>query len=153
MLTTEKTLICTVGLPSSGKSTWAREQIMRAGVAVVNPDAIRLAMHGKKFEAKAEGYVWATVTTMIRALFLAGHDTVILDATNVTKAARKKWIKPDEWKTYFHEVKTDKATCLNRCPLGDELRPVIERMDEEFEPLEATEERWLGNTRTHCLCD
>ena len=143
-----KVLICTVGLPRSGKSTWARQQIMRAGMAIVNPDAIRLAIHGKKFEAKAEGYVWATATTMVRALFLAGHDTVILDATNTTRARRKAWIKPEEWKTFFCEITTDKDTCIQRCPLGDELIPVIEKMAAEYEPLSALDEpRWTGLTR------
>ena len=139
----DKTLICTVGLPRSGKSTWAKRQPF----PIVNPDAIRLAVHGKKFDPKEEGRVWWVVSIMVHALFLAGHDTVILDATNVTKAARKKWIKPDEWTTCFKYVDTDKATCLDRCPLGDELRTVIEKMAAEFEPL-TDEPRWQGPMRT-----
>ena len=35
-------LIVMVGLPRSGKTTWARKQ----GYPIVNPDSIRLAFHG-----------------------------------------------------------------------------------------------------------
>ena len=39
----------------SGKTTWARQQ----GVPIVNRDAIRLALHGQRFEPRAESVVWA----------------------------------------------------------------------------------------------
>jgi len=39
-----KILILTVGLPRSGKSTWAAKK----GFPIVSPDAIRLAMHGMR---------------------------------------------------------------------------------------------------------
>jgi predicted kinase len=73
-----KTLIMTVGLPRSGKSTWAIAQ----GHPVVCPDAIRLALHGQPFIATAEPVVWATAKLMVASLFEAGHGVVILDATN-----------------------------------------------------------------------
>ena len=77
----EETLILTVGLPRSGKSIWAKKQ----GIPIVNPDSIRLALHGKAFILEAEDFVWTIAYTMARALFLAGHETVIIDATNITK--------------------------------------------------------------------
>ncbi|KKK82651.1 hypothetical protein LCGC14_2801230, partial [marine sediment metagenome] len=45
-----KKLILTVGLPRSGKSTWARKQ----GHPIVNPDSIRLALYGEPFIEEAE---------------------------------------------------------------------------------------------------
>ena len=45
-----KEIIVTVGLPRSGKTTWAREQ----GYPIVNPDSIRLSLHGKRFELLLE---------------------------------------------------------------------------------------------------
>jgi hypothetical protein len=62
-----KRLILTCGLPRSGKSTWARGQ----GVPVVNPDSVRLALHGQVYRKESENMVWAIAETMIRALFIA----------------------------------------------------------------------------------
>lgn len=83
----KRKLIVLVGLPRSGKSTWAREQ----GLPIVCPDAVRLAVHGERFLAKAESIVWVLVHIMVEALFLAGNDTLIIDATNVTTKRRREW--------------------------------------------------------------
>lgn len=132
-------LICTVGLPRSGKSTWARKQ----AYPVVNPDSIRLAIHGQRFVATAEPFVWATAKVMVRSLFLAGHQTVILDATNVTKKRRMEWFDA-EWATLFKTINTPKEECVTRARAeGDEeIVPVIERMDSDYEPLDDSCLRW-----------
>ncbi len=138
-----KTLILTVGLPRSGKSTWA----MKQGVPVVNPDSIRYAIHGQRFLAQAEPLVWATAYTMARALFLAGHETVIVDATNVTQKRR------DEWKAQLgsfvdeitvHALLTPAAVCIAqaRAEGDEEIIPVIERMAAEWDVLGMTLEDW-----------
>ena len=133
------TLICTVGLPRSGKSTWARQQ----GVPVVNQDSIRLAIHGQRFYAAAEGFVWAVAETMVRSLFLAGHQTVILDATNVSRKRRDRW-RSKEWETAFKLIDASPALCRRRAEeMGDtEILPVIDRMAGEWEPLGAGERLW-----------
>jgi predicted kinase len=84
-------LILTVGLPRSGKTTWARAQ----GVPVASPDAISRALHGQRFIGVAEPFVWAIAKLMVRALFLAGHPTVIVDATNTTQKRRDEWKSDD----------------------------------------------------------
>ncbi len=124
------TLIATVGLPRSGKTTWARAQAR----PIVNPDSIRLAIHGQRFVAMAEPWVWATAKTMVRALFLAGHDVVILDATNLTNKRREDWLSK-EWQTLFHVLDTPKEECLRRAGPDTEIAAVIERMAREIEPL------------------
>lgn len=135
----EKTLICTVGLPRSGKTTWARKQ----NLPIVSPDAIRLALHGQRFIAEAEPYVWAIAKTMVRALFLAGHSFVILDATNNTRKRRDEW-QSKEWTTCFKVINTPSRICLERARAeGDEyIVPVIERMVAEHETLHADELGW-----------
>lgn len=126
-----------MGLPRSGKTTWAREQ----GFPIVCPDAVRLALHNQRFEQCAEPFVWAIVGTMIRALYLAGHRVVILDATNNTRKRR------DPWRGYAEHVQfatfpADAAECTTRAmsKLDREIVPVIERMAEQHEPLEPDEE-------------
>jgi len=132
----ERVLILTLGLPRSGKSTWARQQ----GVPIVNPDSIRLAMHGKRFERLAEPYVWATAKVMVRALFLAGHPRVIVDSTNI-KGRRSWYTDVIPWKTVLYIVDTPKEVCIERAIATDQedLIPVIERFSEEFEPPRITE--------------
>lgn len=136
-----RTLICTVGLPYSGKSTWARQQCYPV-FPIVCPDEIRLALHGQRFEPRAEPMVWAIAKIMVRALFGAGHDTVILDATNTTPKRREEWLS-DEWRTLWKVIDTPVETCLARAErAGDaEIKPIIEKMATEI--VYPTEDLWL----------
>ncbi len=133
-------LICTVGLPRSGKSTWARGQ----AYPIVNPDAIRLAMHGQRFSAQAEPFVWLHAKLMVRSLFGAGHKYVILDATNVSRKRRDEWRSESEWGLFFKHIITDPETCLQRAIAANDgaMMDVINRMEREFEPLGADEKVW-----------
>ena len=128
-----QTLILTVGLPRSGKSTWAKRQ----GVPIVNPDSIRLALHGKPFIPEAEGFVWATAYLMTKALFIAGHPIVIIDATNITEKRREEWKK--RFSSYLIQLKHFDANsdmCIERARISgrEDLIPVIERMAKYEEP-------------------
>ena len=122
-------LLVTVGLPRSGKSTWA----METGYPVVNPDSIRLALHGQRFEELAEPFVWAIAMVMVRALFLAGHKTVVVDATNTTRKRRDLWRGGDRWFEKFVFFSTDVDECTRRAGSDEVIIPVIERMAEQFE--------------------
>jgi len=130
LVNTMPTLFATVGLPRSGKSTWARSQ----SCPIVNPDAIRIALHGQRFAAPAEPFVWAIAKVMVKALFEAGHASVILDATNTTEARRKEWISKS-WQTHWRVFDTPKDICIERAKLSGmpDLIPVIEKMAAEFE--------------------
>lgn len=127
-----KALILTVGLPRSGKSTWARKFIPFC--PVVNPDSIRLALYGSAFVPSAEKIVWAHTDLMIRSLFLYGHSFVILDATNTTRQQREQWISP-QWKTWYKIFSTKADICMDRArEEGNEgLLQAIARMSAEFE--------------------
>ncbi len=127
-------LILTVGLPRSGKSTWAKKQ----GIPIVNPDSIRLALHGKPFIPEAEAFVWAIAYLMVKALFIAGHEKVIVDATNNTQKRR------DEWEKRFNDIKieykvfnTSKDECIKRAKETgrEDIISVIERMANQMEPI------------------
>ena len=121
-----------VGLPRSGKSTVSRD----IGCPIVCPDAIRLALHGLPSLSTMEPYVWAIARTMVEALFYAGHDKVILDATNITRFVRNQW-KSDKWVRYFVEVPTLPEVCKERARLTNQeyLLDVIDSMHKKFEPL------------------
>ena len=119
----------TVGLPRSGKSTWAMEQ----DVPVVCPDAIRLALHGTAWSSSAEPIVWVIAKYMVRALFFAGHSVVILDATNHTIERRIEWVDY-LWVCKYKVFETDMAECVSRAVSSDKdyLVPVISKMSNEI---------------------
>lgn len=119
-------LILTVGLPYSGKSHWAKSQNRWP---VVNPDSIRLAATGRRYHQDFEPMVWAMAKIFVRSLFLAGHDTVIVDATNNTEERRELWVD-DLWVRTFVVMDIAAATCIARAQKKDDARiiPVIERM-------------------------
>ncbi len=136
-------LIATVGLPRSGKTTWVHGAKLKYCAAVVNPDSIRLALHGQKFLGKLEWAVWGHVRVMVESLFLAGHEVVILDATNTKRHYRDMWIS-DDWTLVFKEFDTLKDECIKRALArpdenNTKIVEIIERMAEEFEPLEEDE--------------
>lgn len=128
----KQSLTLTIGLPRSGKSTWARKQ----GVPIVNPDSIRLALHGKPFIPESEGFVWAISYVMARALFLAGHKDIIIDATNITKKSREAWIgRFTDCMIRFEWFTVKAETCIKRARAGGrlDLIPIIKKMDEQTE--------------------
>ncbi len=142
------TLIVTVGLPRSGKSTWALATSKQLHCPIVNPDAVRLAVTGQRFVREAEPTVWMVVRYMVRSLFNAGHCTVILDATNLTKSRRKFWLDESKQGNYgdsavcFVTFDADADTCKQRAIESDmtDLLPVIDMMHESFEELDDAEE-------------
>ena len=125
-------LCMTVGLPRSGKTTWAKEQ----GLPIVNPDSIRLALHGHRYLQLAEPFVWAIARVMVQALFLAGHTEVILDATNTTQARRDEWKGP--WSRAYQIIDTTEEECIQRAQEENDeyIIPVIQRMAASFESVE-----------------
>jgi len=127
------TLILTVGLPRSGKSTWAKD----TGHPVVNPDSIRLALHGQAYQQEAEAFVWAIAKVMVRSLFLSGHPTVILDATNTTIKRQEDWndVTDQGISIKYKVFYTTAGVCKQRARQDEKeiLIPVIDRMKEAWE--------------------
>ena len=140
-----KYLWMTVGLPRSGKTKVATT----LNIPIVNPDSIRLALHGKRYLAERENEVWVIAHQMVNALFLAGHEDVCLDATNISRKRRDDWAC-ELWNRRFIMVDASKEECLKRALEDDdhEIIPIIEKMSAEYEPI--TEEEltpWeLGNS-------
>lgn len=148
----EKILIHTVGLPRSGKSTWARS----TGFPIVNPDSIRLAIHGQIFLASEEPLVWKHVEVMVKSLFLAGHQIVILDTCGNLRRYRDQWkVGHDNrdrklWDyTYFKVFSTTVDLCIERAKSSqrEDLIPIIQKMATYAEPLKPQESEWNGKIK------
>ncbi len=142
------TLISMVGLPRSGKSTITKKLSADLSAPVVNRDSIRLALHGKRYEALAEPMVKAISLVMIRSLFGAGHQIVINDETNFSRAARDYCRDNDKWDTCFYWVNTSAAICKERAIETNQadLCPVIDDMQKRWETFLPKDVMWLKPT-------
>ena len=142
-----KLCIAMMGLPRSGKSTIAADLSKMYSAPIVCRDAIRLALHGQRFQQEAETMVKAISDIMLRALFLSGHEVVIVDETNYSRAARDT-LKSPSWNTVFYEIFTDPDTCKQRAieTLQTDLVSVIDSMYARYEPLGEDEVRYVGST-------
>ena len=133
-------LIAMMGLPRSGKSTIASKLAKELGAPIVCKDSIRLALYNKRYEASAEDFIRAISKTMIKALFLRGHEIVIADETHFSKAARNH-LKDPLWEIRWFPVQTPADICCERAiQTGQaDLVPVINEMNLRYEPLEDTD--------------
>jgi predicted kinase len=127
-----KKLILTVGLPRSGKTTWA----MKQGFPVLNIDEVRWQVYGHRFWGPGEELTWTIARIMFRAL-AAVNEVIIIDACNVTKKRREDWIKlvPEGTQIELEPFMASPKLCIDRARVtGDlEIIPVIERMALEFD--------------------
>lgn len=82
-------------------------------------------------------WVWAMAYTMVDALFRAGHNTVIVDATHVSHRRRVPWIEKFQTvaKITFEVFGTPPDECIRRAEAeGDtDIIPVIRRMAKEWD--------------------
>jgi len=88
-------LILTIGLPASGKSTWANHEIQcRPDFVNVNRDDIRLMLQGRarynKFSKWREALVSEIQTATAKQALLAGKSVIISD-TNLNPKFRSEW--------------------------------------------------------------
>jgi len=141
----DRKLILTVGLPRSGKSTWALKQ----ECPVVAGDAIREAIFGTLWWPPGEHQVWATARTMVRSLFLAGHKTVIFDSINVTQQSRRFWLPTEDcpWSLEYTVISTPVKTCMQRALATKQeyLIPVIEKAADIWD--DPTEDNFENQTK------
>jgi len=136
-----KKLIVTVGLPRSGKSTWARQ----SGFVVVDRDEVGRALI--KYDERTNPFclskwekLFDFMLIMIDALFAAGHNTIVLDYSNIIKQYRDAW-KSDEWETEYRVFTASKEECLRRT----DRESTIERINADYEICDVQEikgEQW-----------
>jgi len=81
-------LIVLVGLPGSGKSTWAERQ----GIVVLSSDAVRVLLTGSAEDQSANQLVFRVLRYLLAMRVKAGADATILDATSLTRRERKAWL-------------------------------------------------------------
>lgn len=82
-------MIVLIGIPGSGKSTWAAAQ----GATVISSDALRLLLSGNEENQAIHGKVFATMRYLLRTRLEIGASPTIIDATNLRRRDRKKWLQ------------------------------------------------------------
>lgn len=141
-------LVITIGLPGSGKSTWAEEQRDGAPdrVRIVNMDDIRSSL-GTRYEDNDEPIVQRIRDYQIDQLLIAGYVVVSSD-TNLSPKTRRRLAQIGKTRKAivseqsFTHVPLDVCLTRNtaRWIAGDRKVPnsVIERMYNQFINLGAT---------------
>ena len=130
-------LVVNVGLPRSGKTTWSK----LTKWTVVSPDAMRLAFQGRPFIQETEPWIWSMIRIMVKSLFIAGNEQVVLDGTFITANHRRAFHSCDLWDTIFNVFKVPEAECHRRADVDGrpELHEVITRMSQDWEPVSPSE--------------
>lgn len=82
-------LVVLVGLPASGKSTWARER----GSAVISSDEIRWLLSDDATNQSIHSRVFATVRYLVRQRLELRRPVTYIDATNPTVHERRAYLK------------------------------------------------------------
>ncbi len=82
-------MIVLVGVPGSGKSTWAKAQ----GCQVLSSDDFRLLLSGDETNQNIHQQVFAAMRHVLRARLGIGPATTIIDATNLRLRDRRPWIQ------------------------------------------------------------
>lgn len=134
-----------IGIPGSGKTTYARRYLGHA--LRVSLDDLRLMLTGVAYDARFEGVVVMVAHAALTALLSRRNprsSDVLLDATNVTRERRQQYVRLAEqygWPTVAVYVACDLEEALAR----DRRRPnrvgdeVVRRYYEQLVPPSADE--------------
>ena len=82
-------IIVLVGLPGSGKSTWAAQQ----GLGVLSSDAVRALLTGSETNQDVNPLVFETLRFLLTMRVQAGAAATIVDATFLTARERRAWVR------------------------------------------------------------
>jgi len=119
-------LILTKGLPASGKTTWANEQVVGSNGKIinVNKDDLRAMLHAGKGSKYRESFVIEVQETLTKLAFEAGHDVIWSDTNlNPIHENRARTLSDCVEIVDFTDVS------LEKCIMRDHLRanPVGEK--------------------------
>jgi predicted kinase len=85
-----KTLTIMCGIPGVGKTTWIQKN--KGKSIIVSSDDIRSEIFGQQFCWASNKFIFAMMEAFVR-LLLKNGESVIVDATHLTKISRIEWIR------------------------------------------------------------
>ncbi len=140
-------MIVLVGLPGSGKSTWARTQAMQT----LSSDEIRKLLSGDETNQSIHGPVFATMRHLLRTRLQTDPAPTIVDATNLRRRDRRPWLQIAKQfgvtaEAVYFDVPLELA--LARNAKRDRVVPadVIQMLQERLQP--PTQEEGFSAIRT-----
>lgn len=146
----DKELILMIGIPGSGKSTFARRYSNNnRDISIVSSDAIRAKLYGDESIQGNGREVFENVQRDIEVLISLGRSTIILDATNLRRRDRKKYIKLANKSGYkcgaiYCDVSLETAQKRNKQRARQVPDDIIKRMYNALEaPTESEGFNWI----------
>lgn len=128
----QPTLICTVGLPFSGKEQWAKTQ----GLPIIDLEINEKLMKSLKNTGALE-----FTRQMIQSLFESGNSVVILLAENLTKKERSFWQDDTRWQTQYREFKITELEAIRAAQAIGVPKTMLDQIKTKakaYEPLFST---------------
>jgi predicted kinase len=115
-----------VGLPGSGKSTWAAEQ----GLPTLSSDTIRVMLADDVTDQTIHARVFATLSYLLKQRLALGRPVTCVDATHLTPWERQPYFRWPDCRVEAVYFDTPLAVCQERNRQRDRVVPsaVIERM-------------------------
>ena len=109
------TVLVLVGLPGSGKSTWAAAQ----PITVLSSDTIRQLLAGDATNQQIHQEVFRTLRFLLRRRLELGAPATIIDATSLLPVHRKPFIK------IAHSLGAHAEAVYFDTPLAECLRSIV----------------------------
>ena len=115
-----------MGLPGSGKSTWAAQQ----GFPILSSDAIRLILAGDAANQSIHKQVFATLRYLLKQRLALARPVTCIDATHLTPWERRPYLRLPGCRVEAVYFDTPLAVCQARNQARQRVVPagVIERM-------------------------
>lgn len=124
-------LTITIGLPSSGKSTWAHEQKQAdPNTVIIERDGVRETLFGTRKDFTGEGQVTARQESEVTWALAAGYNVIVSD-TNLNTKGHKRWRNLASKCGAAFETKSFLDVSVEECIRRDALRHDNERVGHE----------------------
>lgn len=116
-------LIMTRGLPGSGKSTWAKQQVAESGATIkrVNKDDLRSMIDAGKYSKGREAHI-LEIRDMIIKHYLMEKFDVIVDDTNISLFHQSRLARIADQMGAEFEIKSFLHVPFSECVWQDSLR-------------------------------
>jgi predicted kinase len=119
-------VVVLVGLPGSGKSTWAAQQ----GLTVLSSDDMRVTLADDATDQTIHRQVFKALRYLVRQRIALGRPVTCVDATHLTPRERRPYFRLKGCRVEAVYFNTPLEVCLQRNRLRSRVVPaeVIERM-------------------------
>lgn len=141
----DRHLIILVGIPGSGKSTLAAKLAAQdPNLVIISPDALRLELTGDIANQSKNGFIFDTLLPCRINTAMTQRRNILIDATSVTKKARKPLIlqaKTNGYSVKVYVMSTTLEGCKVRNAARERVVPdfVLDKMYNQWQEPELSE--------------